>query len=850
MARDFAERVAARRRFRFAFAIAGLLDSVRNGLRERAGGRAAFASLDRRPAYFADLPSDVRHALRRMKRQPGVAAWSIGTLAVALSATVAMMAVVDAALLRPLALPDPSTLVAIRETRDGAGWTLSSYDNVLDWQRATQAMGAMTAMRAQTVNVTGLQRPDRLRGGFVTSSFFDVAGVEPVLGRRLVAADDLEGTAGVVVISDRVWRSRFDADAGTVGRTISLNNTPFTIVGVMPGDFRFPVDDVDAWLPARFHTGSKGRGARTFEAFGRLQAGASVADAQAELDRISAELTQQYPAANRGWQVEVRSLRTRVAGDAQGPLTSVFALMLLLLLAACVNVSSLQIGAGSARRAELSIRAALGAGRARIVRQLVIEHLLIAAAGGLIGIVTAQFILSMIVAGAPLNIFGLAEATVDIRVAAAGFGLTIIAGLVSCLLPVQYWLRVDGPAATGLRGGGRVAGDRSATRVRGVLIATQTAVAAVLLCSGALLVQHHHSTARRDPGFATAHRLTLEYRVPANKYSGEAQSKFHAELVARVARVPGVTRAALVRALPFSGNRDTVSYTPAEASPGDSPMTAEVNTVTDDYFRVMEIPLLRGRTFSDQDVAGAPLVMVVNEAFAETTWPGLDPLGREVAFPGTPMRATIIGIVGNTYHQDLSTAPLPGIFASSLQNPGLFMTLVAETAGDPMAALPDVRRAIWSLDSDQPVWKERTLESLVEQSLRPSRFFSASLVAVAAAAMLLVAGGLYAQVSQVVTQRSKEMSLRMALGASRADVFRLVLRQGVVLTLAGLAIGWPGAALASRFLEQAMRISGPSSSLAYLAVAPILGALAMAACYLPARRAMNLDAASVMNRDV
>ena len=851
MADDFAERVAARRRFATAFALAGLVDSVISGVREHVVQRFSradrFSSAGRFGRGTSDIPSDIHHALRRMRREPGVALWSVFTLALALSATVAMLAVVDAALFRPLPLPNPAALVALRDTRDG-GSTFSSYENIADLQRLAQTMSAVGAMRPQTVNVTGLDTPDRVRGGFISSSFFDVIGVMPAQGRRLEVTDDVEGAPGVVVISDSIWHRRFDGSPSTLGRVMSLNNIPFTIVGIMPPGFSFPVDKVDAWLPARFHTGTRGRGARTFEAFGRLRAGVSIADAQQELSRLSATLADEYPGANRGWRTDAMPLRTRVAGDAQRPLSSVFALMLLLLLAACVNVSSLQIGAGAARRLELSIRTALGAGRARIVRQLIVEHLLIALAGGVAGIAAAQLILSGLVANAPVNIFGLEDASVDLRVAAAGFALTMVAGLVSGLLPVRHWLR-SAPATASLRGGGGVGGDRVTTRMRGVLIAAQTAVAAVLLCCGALLLQHYLSLAHRDPGFATERRLTLEYRVPANKYPVSAQPQFHQELIARVSRVPGVTGAALVRALPFSGNRDTVGYLPAEAAPGDAPLTAELNTVTDGYFRVMQIPVVRGRSFNEQDRADAPLVMVVNQSFADRTWRGADPIGREVLFPGSPMRATVIGVVANTHHQDLSTEPMPGIFAHNLQNPGLFMTLVAETAGDPMAALADVRRAIWSLDRDQPVWKERTLASLVDQSLRPGRFFSASLVAVAIAAMLLVVGGLYGVVNQVVTQRSKEISLRMALGASRAGVFNLVLRQGLALTVAGLAIGWPGAALASGFLEQAMGITGPSSTLVYLVVVPLLGAFALAACYLPARRAMNLEASSVMNQD-
>ena len=847
MAVDFAERVAARRHFAFAFALAGLIDSVLNGLRERGVPYVGRPGSQGRSARIFDISSDVRFALRRLRREPGVALWSVFTLALALSATVAMLAVVDAALLRPLELPNPGALVALRDVRDG-GSSLSSYENTVDLQRATQTMSALGVMRPQTVNVTGLDTPDRVRGGFISSSFFDVIGVMPALGRRLEATDDVEGAPGVVVISDGVWHRRFDASPSTVGRVISLNNIPFTIVGIMPPDFSFPVDQVEAWLPARFHTGTRGRQARTFEAFGRLRSGVSFIDAQHELDRLSSALADEYPAANRGWRVQAMPLRTRVAGDSQRPLSSVFALMLLLLLAACVNVSSLQIGAGAARRLELSIRTALGAGRARIVRQLVIEHLLIAMSGGLVGIAGAQLILSVLVAAAPVTIFGLEDAAVDPRVAAAGFVLTLVAGLVSCLLPVRHWLS-SAPSATSVRGGSRVGGDRTTTRMRGALIAAQTAVAAVLLCCGALLLQHHRSLADRDPGFATERRLTLEYRVPANKYPAAAQPQFHEDLIVRVSRVPGVTGAALVRALPFSGNRDTVGYVRADAPPGEAPLTAELNTVTDGYFRVMEIPVLRGRTFTEQDRADAPVVMVVNQSFADRTWPGADPIGHEVLFPGSPMRATVIGVVADTHHQNLSIDPVPGIFAHNLQNPGLFMTLVAETVGDPMTVLPDVRRAIWSLDRDQPVWKERTLSSLVDQSLRSGRFFSTSLVAVAIAAMLLVVGGLYGVVNQLVTQRSKEISLRMALGASRAGVFNMVLRQGLALTLAGVAIGWPGAALASRFLEQAMGIAGPSSTLAYLVVVPILGAFALASCYLPARRAMNLQASSVMNQD-
>ena len=522
------------------------------------------------------------------------------------------------------------------------------------------------------------------------------------------------------------------------------------------------------------------------------------------------------------------------------PLTIVFALALLLLLAACANVTSLQLGAAAARRSEIAVRVALGAGRVRIVRQLFVEHLVLALAGGALGVLLASRLVPLAVQYSPLEVFGLYRAALDGRVVMFAAAVTVGAGVISGLVPALHWA-AQVPAGA-LAAATRSTGDRRLTRLRGWLVGGQVAMAAILLTAGGLLVKSYVAMTAVDPGFAGADQLlTVEYRLPQNRYSSTAkQLQFHEAILERIATIPGVRRAALVRALPFSGNGNLASYLTSDA-PGVAPRAAEFNTVTDEYFSVMRIPVLAGRTFDNRDRADAPLVVVVSRSFAEQAWPGERPVGREVIIPGLPVRPRVIGVTGDVRHRTLAEASSPAFYARVSQNPGIFMTIVAETAGDPLTHIDAVKRAVWEVDPDQPLWKYRTLGSLVDGSLQRLRSMFGALAIFAGAAMLLVVAGLYGVMTQSVSQRLREIGVRMALGADRTVVVRDVLLRGLRVTAVGLAAGVVGSMWTARLLRDMLHNTSPFDPAPYVATAVLIGALAAVSCYLPARRAASID---------
>jgi predicted permease len=649
----------------------------------------------------------------------------------------------------------------------------------------------------------------------------------------------------VVVINDTVWRQRFGGAPDILGRTIHLNNVAFTIVGVMPEGFAFPFDAAEVWLPLRFAPGTFSRTSHNLVAFGRLRPGVSVGQGRVELEAIAARLAKAYPSSNESRGVTVEPLQAWLTAGSRNGLQMVFALVLLLLAAACANVAGLQVGATTARRSEMAVRAALGAGRRRLARQLLTEHLLLASVAGALGLVLAAALVPMAVHAVPGSVFGLSRAHVDGRVALFAIAVTTLAGLLSGVVPAMHWA-ARAPVDP-LRAAGRTVGERGLTRTRAWLVGGQVAMAAVLLPAAGLLVQSYLALVRVDPGFQGDRILTMEYRLPANKYGDAArQTAFHAAVVAAVARVPGVRRAAAVRGLPLSGNGDIVGYLTAGEARTADPHTAAFNTVTDEYFRALGIPLLEGRTFDERDRANAPVVVVVSESFARRAWSGEDPIGQRLIIPGYPVEPTVIGVVGDVRQFGLVEDELPQFYARNDQNPGIFMTLVAETDGDPLALTADVRRAVWSVDPDQPVWKIRTLGSLVAAATQGSRLLFVALLIFSAAAVLLVVAGLYGVASQAVSGRVREIGVRMVLGATRRDVSRQVLAAGMRPALVGLVIGLVAAGLTARLLGRLLYGTSPADLLPYTGAAVILLGLAAFACYLPARRAARLDPAAVL----
>jgi predicted permease len=847
MVRTFSEALRDRQRTHGTIGAAllgvrALVDHVASAAAERRFDRRRMVTTAsagmRRGAVVRGLVQDARVGWRRLARQPGVTALAITTLGVGVGAATAVFSLVDASLLRPIALPESENLVVVVQTSKGSPSQVS-YPNMLDWAREARSFSGLAGMRAQSVNLTGLETPDRVRGGFVTHEFFTVAGVAPLLGRTFVEADDRPNAPPVVVINHTVWRRHFGARPDILDRSITLNNIAFTIVGVMPAGFWFPFDGAEVWMPARLMPASKARNALTLTGFGRLRPGVGIDRARADLQAIAAALAIEFPADNDGESAAVEPLQEWLTVGIRDQLVLVLGLVIVLVAAAVANVTSLQLAETATRRTEIAIRAALGAGRRRIARQVIVEHLLVAAAGGAIGILLARYLVPVAVNAAPTEIFGLDRAAVDGRVLLFAALLTIAAGLASALVPALHW--AGQTPSSMLAGAGRTLGDRTLQRAHGWLVAAQIAIAMVLLTTGGLLVRSYAATASIDPGFDPAGIHTLEYRLPANKYDGPAQVRFHHDVVERVAAVPGVSGAAVVRALPFSGNGNVTAFTTDRMPAGAEPSTAELNTITDDYFGLLGIRLLQGRSFDSRDTATAPMVVVVSRSLADREWPGERAIGRTMMPVGQPIRAEVIGVVEDVRHRSLRDDRRATAYVRNTQNPGIFMTLVAKVDGDIDRVAPAIRRAVWRVDKDQPVWKERSLASLVAASLQGDRFLSSILMIFSTAGLVLVGGGVYGIVSQGVTRRGREIGLRMALGASRRAVLNGVVAGGLKMTVAGSAAGLGLSLWVQRLMQSWLPQASTVDAVPHIAAAAVLIALSTAACYGPARRAAAVN---------
>ncbi len=819
-----------------------IANTAANGLAERWSLPRRRPADERSGAGIGTIGQDVAYAWRVIRRRPTLSATAVLTLAIGTGASTAIFSLVDAALLRPLPFDRPGELVNVSQTFNGA-ITQVSYENLADWKRESRTLAAITPMQAQSVNLTGVAEPDRLRGGFITSDFFAITRVAPSIGRPFNAADDVRGAPAVGVLDHAVWQARFGGDRAMVGRTITLNNTPVTIVGVMPEGFQFPFDDIEVWLPIWQFTGGLARGDRSLVAVGRLAAGVELGRAQSELSAIAAQLAETYPDQNRGRGVQLQPYQQWLTSGIGFPLGLVFGLVLLLLVVAASNVTSLQLGASLERRAELGVRVALGASRPRLARQLLVEHGVLALIGGAAGVGLAAVLVPRAVSAAPLQIFGLDRVQVDWRVLLFAFAVTVIAGLASGLVPALHWTSRD---AAG-RASARVTPDRRVARLRSALVVAQVALAAVLLVASGLIVRSYSALLHVDAGFDADRVLTLEYRLPRNKYATpDAQTAFHDDVVRQVSGVPGVVTAAVARALPFSGNGATVGTLTDPAAPDSAARQTSLNTVSEGYFAAMRIPILAGRVFSDTDLATSDRVVVVSRSFAEQAWPGETAVGREVRFAGMPIKTRVIGVVGDVRHTGLDDGNVRAVYASNRQNPGIFMTLIARTSGDPLALDKAVRRAIWAIDADQPMWKVRTLGSLVDRSLDLERFLIGVLGLFGVSALLLAGVGLSGVVAQSVGQRTREIGVRLALGATPSAAARLIVSSGLSVTGLGLAVGLPLALLVSRLMGSILRGDGSSSVAIWLVVALALGLTSFLACVVPARRAAAIDPARTL----
>ena len=790
------------------------------------------------------LWQDLRFARRVVRKGPGVTAVAVLTLALGIGANTAIFSVVHAILLRPLPFDRPEQLVTIfvKTSKQPRNWV--AYPDLQDWQAQSQSFTDLSAFVSQSVNLTGREEPTRVIGGFASANFFKMLGVDAAQGRAFLPGEDRAGAERVAVVSHGLWQDRLGSDPALIGKTLTLNGQVFTVVGILPKGFEFPWSDAEVWVPIHYYPNfTLDRRMTSSAVFGRLKPQVPLRQAQAEMDTIARRLAQQYPDMNADRGVTLVPFQELMVERLRPSLLLLSAAVGLVLLIACANVANLLLARSVVREREMAVRAALGAGRRRLVRQLLTEAVLLALVGGALGLLVGLWGIDLLAAVSPPDWLPTMRIRLNAPVLAFTMGLAALTGLTFGLAPA---LRLSGSGLHGaLKEGGRGAGaGRGHSRLRGGLVVSQVALSLVLLIGAGLLIRSFQTLLRVSPGFDPTHVLTLEYRVPKNKYpEGRQQWNFHRQVVERVQALPGVRSAAAVMALPYSGNGGSTAFVPLdrpEPARGAEP-SAQSNRADPHYFRTMGIPLLRGRVVTEQDGPEAPPVVVINQAMARRYWPDRDPVGQRLRFPDANVTVTIVGVVGDVKHHGLDEPTTSQIYTAYAQNPHIFATLVVRTAADPMGLAGAVRQAVWSVDGDQPVWKVRTLESLLDRSVDFRRFLMVVLSCFSGLALLLTAVGIYGVISYAVSQRTHEIGVRVALGARRRDILRLVVGQGLALTAGGVAAGLAVAWAVTRLVGRMLFGVKPTDPLTFAGVSLLLMAVALLACYVPARRATGVD---------
>ena len=809
------------------------------------------------------LIKDLRYAARNLTQARGFAAVAILTLGLGIGATTAMFTVVNSVLLRPLPYPQPERLVAVngyntRHARPAVGQSNISLPDYRDIVSRNHSFEGFAAYSSSQFPVTGLGEAQQVATLMSTYNFFQVLGVQPALGRGFAAGEDGAGHQ-VVVISDRFWREHFNADKSVLGRTFEIAGYRYTVIGVMPAGFQFAsrMKPRDLWITySRWNAtkeSSEGcfnqRGCHSSFGIARLKAGVTADQANDDLAAIAHALKAEYPDDTYMGFVATPELRF-IAGSTRTPLLVLMGAVTLVLLIACANIANLLLARASTRGREIAIRAALGASRMRVMRQLVVESLVLAVAGALLGTGIASWALAGLLKLYPANLPRAADIGIDARVLLFTSAVALITGIVCGLVPA---LRVSAPdLANAMREGGRTStGTVAHTRVRSTLVVAQTALGVMLLIGAGLLIRSLERLSRVDIGFNPNNVLTANFDLNETRYTNDQMVRFVEDFVGRVRALPGVTAAAGSMPLPLGGDDGwDVGFNllerpmPKGQWPSETPYL-----VTNGFLETMQIPLLRGRRFDERDQRNSAPVMMVTQAFAKKYFPNEDPIGRKIELGGgepAPDRKRfdtreIVGVVGDIRTSNLAAAPQPAYYVPIAQMMWGPPTLVVRTAGDPEALAPELKKIIASLDPEAPLHDIRTMEDCLSLDLGRARFQAVLLGIFAGIALLLTAIGLYGVIAYSVAQRTHEIGVRMALGATRSNVVSMVLNRGVQLTLLGIAIGVAGALALARVIQSLLYEIAPRDPVTYLVVCVALGAVALLASYLPAMRASRVD---------
>ncbi|HZS04996.1 MAG TPA: ABC transporter permease [Blastocatellia bacterium] len=791
---------------------------------------------------FGDLVSDFRLAARLLRKDRAFTVVAVGILAVAIGGNATLFVITDGLERRGLPVDAPDRMTALG-AEDSAGRPLGLSIADLDDVRSADAFAGVAAYAGAGANITERDlAADRVSGAFISGNTFALLGERAIVGREFAPEDDRTGAPPVCIIGYAIWQERYGASSRIVGRTIAVNGVPTTIVGVMRKGFRYPLVH-DLWLPLASMPGldSQKREARNFQVLGRLAAGVSLAHAQAELDTIAARLAREYPATNDKIRFVVRPFTGGF--ELNNPWTAMLGAVSLVLVIACANVANLLLARATERQREMAIRAALGASRGRIMRQLLTESVTLSMLGAGLGLLLSAWGTELLTALSPATMFKLQEVRMDGRVLGFTLAISILTGLLFGLAPALHAARPEVQLA--LSEGGRGSSGKGQRRLRGLLVVTEVALALVLLIGAGLLVRSFTRLLDVTPGFESGNLLTM--MVPANgpRYEKDEQVRaFYQEAIKRIERLPGVEAAGIVSNLPLGGNMDKSGLHIEEkplANPADAP-SAERYSISPDYLRAMRIPVLRGRGFTDQDGANAPLVALINQTLARQVWPNEDPIGKRIRLGSieNPLR-TIVGVVGDVNHYGLDTPPDLQAYVPHAQWTDSYMLFAVRTANDPTAIADAARREVWSVDKDIPVYQVATMERLVASSVAQRRFTLVLLGVFAGVALLVAAIGIYSVMSYSVTNRTNEIGIRMALGAGAGDVFRLVVGQGMKLAAAGVATGLIAAFALTRLMTGLLFGVSASDPLTFAGVGLLLALVAFVACWIPARRATKVD---------